>query len=229
MFTTPVIKLSAVVILTLVFSACNQNQDEKAAERYRDMVKSSTGKTISVNEAKDMLKNLEDKKAVTSDEIGQALNLLKAKYDYKIFPPEELQGKLMYTFIIKDYLMNDDRNILFVGQLDDITNEEGQFVIHLVSQLQLSDWRGRKKARFHLRTPLESIESIINNPPEDSGLSLGFRKQYFVICKVNDLNKVQSYQQLNADNEGTGPEIIVDTPTEYQIEGELVEIIPYPR
>jgi hypothetical protein len=229
MTTRIILRLSGILFLCLCVCACSQNQDEKAAERYRDMVKSSTGKTISVNEAKDMLKNLEDKKAVKSEEIGQALNLLKAKYDYKIFPPEELQGKLMYTFILRDYLMNDDRNILFVGQLDDITNEEGQFVIHLSSQLQLADWRGRKKARFHLRTPLESIESIINNPPEDSGLSLGFRKQYFVICKVNDLNKVQSYQQLNADNERTGPEIIVDTPTEYQIEGELVEIIPYPR
>jgi hypothetical protein len=229
MSTRIILRLSGILFLCLCVCACSQNQDEKAAERYRDMVKSSTGKTISVNEAKDMLKNLEDKKAVKSEEIGQALNLLKAKYDYKIFPPEELQGKLMYTFILRDYLMNDDRNILFVGQLDDITNEEGQFVIHLSSQLQLADWRGRKKARFHLRTPLESIESIINDPPEDSDLSLGFRKQYFVICKVNDLNKVQSYQQLNADNERTGPEIIVDTPAEYQIEGELVEIIPYPR
>jgi hypothetical protein len=229
MTTRIILRLSGILFLCLCVCACSQNQDEKAAERYRDMVKSSTGKTISVNEAKDMLKNLEDKKAVKSEEIGQALNLLKAKYDYKIFPPEELQGKLMYTFILRDYLMNDDRNILFVGQLDDITNEEGQFVIHLSSQLQLADWRGRKKARFHLRTPLESIESIINDPPEDSDLSLGFRKQYFVICKVNDLNKVQSYQQLNADNERTGPEIIVDTPAEYQIEGELVEIIPYPR
>jgi len=229
MFTKSIFKISGILLLSLFFYACNQNQEEKAAERYRDMVKSSTGKTISVNEARDMLKNLEDKKAVKSDEIGQALNLLKAKYDYKIFPPEELQGKMIYTFIIKDYLMNDNKNILFVGQLDDITNEEGQFVIHLFSQLQLSDWRGRKKARFHLRTPLESIESIINNPPDESPLPGGFQKQYFVICKINDLNQVQSYQQLNSDNERTGPEIIVDTPTEYQIDGELVEIIPYPK
>jgi hypothetical protein len=224
-----VFKISAVLVSILVFYACNQNQDDKAAERYRDMVKSSTGKTISVTEAKDMLKDLEDKKAVKSEEIGQALNLLKAKYDYKPFPPEELQGKMMYTFILRDYLMNDDRNILFVGQLDDVTNEEGQFVIHLSSPLQLSDWRGRKKARFHLRTALENIEPIINNPPAESEPSRGFRKQYFVICKVNELNKVQSYQQLNPDNERIGPEIVLDTPAEYQIDGELVEIIPYPQ
>jgi hypothetical protein len=229
MSTTHAIQRSAVLILILALSACNQNQDDRAAERYRDMVKSSSGKTISVTEAKDMLKDLEDKKAVKSEEIGQALNLLKAKYDYKPFPPEELQGKMMYTFILRDYLMNDDRNILFVGQLDDVTNEEGQFVIHLSSQLQLSDWRGRKKARFHLRTALENIEPIINNPPAESEPSRGFRKQYFVICKVNELNKVQSYQQLNPDNERIGPEIVLDTPTEYQIDGELVEIIPYPQ
>jgi len=226
---THAIKRSAVLILVVAFFACNQNQEEKAAERYRDMVKSSTGKTISVNEAKDMLKDLEDKKAVKSSEIGQALNLLKAKYDYKIFPPEELQGKMMYTFVIRDYLINDEKNILFVGQLEDITNEEGQFVIHLFSQLQLSDWRGRKKARFNLRTPLEGIETVINHPPNEPQLTISFQKQYFVICRVNDLNKAQSYQQLNADNERTGPEIIVDTATEYQIDGELVEIIPYPQ
>lgn len=229
MFTTDVTKLAAVLILTVAFFACNQNHEEKAAARYQDMVKSSTGKTISINEAKDMLKDLEDKKAVKSNEIGQALNLLKAKYDYKIFPPEELQGKMMYTFVIRDYLINDDKNILFVGQLEDITNEEGQFVIHLFSQLQLSDWRGRKKARFNLRTPLEGIESVINHPPDEPQLGVGFQKQYFVICKVTDLNKAQAYQQLNADNERTGPEIIVDTTTEYQIDGELIEIIPYPK
>jgi hypothetical protein len=219
----------AVFISALLLSACNQNQNEKAAERYRDMVKSTTGKTISVNEALDMLKKLEDEKTVKANEIGQALNLLKAKYDYKVFPPEELQGKMLYTFVVRDYLMQDDKNILFVGQLEDITNEEGQFVIHLSSQLQLSDWRARKKAHFRLRTPVESIESIINNPPADSPPSAGFRKQYFVICKIIDLNKVTTYYQLSSDNERTGPEIMVDGSNEYQIEGELVEIIPYPK
>jgi hypothetical protein len=229
MFPKTFTAIFAVLISALLLSACNQNQNEKAAERYRDMVKSTTGKTISVTEAMDMLKKLEEEKTVKANEIGQALNLLKAKYDYKIFPPEELQGKMLYTFVIKDYLMQDDKNILFVGQLEDITNEEGQFVIHLFSQLQLSDWRARKKAHFHLRTPAESIESIVNNPPADSQPSAGFQKQYFVICKISDLNKVTSYNQLNADNERTGPEIIVDASNEYQVEGELVEIIPYPK
>jgi hypothetical protein len=218
-----------VFISVLLLSACNQNQNEKAAERYRDLVKSATGKTISVNEAMDMLKKLEDEKTVKANEIGQALNLLKAKYDYKIFPPEELQGKMFYTFVVRDYLMHDDKNILFVGQLEDITNDEGQFVIHLFSQLQLSDWRARNKAHFHLKTPVENIESIINNPPAASLPSAGFQKQYFVICKIIDLNKVTSYYQLNSDNERTGPEVIVDASNEYQIEGELIEIIPYPK
>jgi hypothetical protein len=223
------ITIAIVFSLALIFSACNPHQEEKAAERYRDMVKSSTGKTISVDEAMEMLKKLEDRKAVKSDEIGQTMNLLKAKYDYKIFPPEELQGKMIFTFIIKEYLTTDDKNILFVGQLEDITNEEGQFTVHLFSQLQLSDWRGRKKAHFHLRSPVESIESIINNPPDDPQTSAGFQKQYVVICKVNDLYKVTSYHQLNSDYERTGSEIIVDTPNEYQIEGELIEIIAYPK
>jgi hypothetical protein len=193
------------------------------------MVKSSTGKTISVSEAMEMLKKLEDRKSVKSDEIEQTMNLLKAKYDYKIFPPEELQGKMIFTFIIKDYLMQDDKNILFIGQLDDITNDEGQFTIHFFSQLQLSDWRGRKKAHFHLRSPLEGIESIINSSPDEPQVFTGFQKQYFVICKITDLYKVASYYQFNSDNERTSSEILVDTPNEYQIEGDLVEIIPYPK
>jgi hypothetical protein len=213
----------------MIFSSCNQNQEEKAAERYRDMVKSSTGKTISVSEAMEMLKKLEDRKSVKSDEIEQTMNLLKAKYDYKIFPPEELQGKMIFTFIIKDYLMQDDKNILFIGQLDDITNEEGQFTIHFFSQLQLSDWRSRKKAHFHLRSPLESIESIITNPPDEPQGFTGFQKQYIVICKISDLYKATSYYQFNSDNERTGSELLVDSPNEYQIEGDLVEIIPYPK
>lgn len=223
------IAVSTFFIFAMIFSSCNQNQEEKAAERYRDMVKSSTGKTISVSEAMEMLKKLEDRKSVKSDEIEQTMNLLKAKYDYKIFPPEELQGKMIFTFIIKDYLMQDDKNILFIGQLDDITNEEGQFTIHFFSQLQLSDWRGRKKAHFHLRSPLESIESIINNPPDEPQVFTGFQKQYIVICKISDLYKATSYYQFNSDNERTGSELLVDTPNEYQIEGDLVEIIPYPK
>lgn len=223
------ITVSTFFIFAMIFSSCNQNQEEKAAERYRDMVKSSTGKTISVSEAMEMLKKLEDRKSVKSDEIEQTMNLLKAKYDYKIFPPEELQGKIIFTFIIKDYLMQDDKNILFIGQLDDITNEEGQFTIHFFSQLQLSDWRGRKKAHFHLRSPLESIESIINNPPDEPQVFTGFQKQYIVICKISDLYKATSYYQFNSDNERTGSELLVDTPNEYQIEGDLVEIIPYPK
>ena len=35
----------------------------------------------------------------------QTMNLLKAKYDYKPFPPEELQGKKIFTFVIQDYLL----------------------------------------------------------------------------------------------------------------------------
>jgi len=229
MFPKKLITISTVFIFAIIFSSCNQNQEEKAAERYRDMVKLSTGKTISVSEAMEMLKKLEDRKSVKSDEIEQTMNLLKAKYDYKIFPPEELQGKMIFTFIIKDYLMQDDKNILFIGQLDDITNEEGQFTIHFFSQLQLSDWRGRKKAHFHLRSPLESIESIINNPPDEPQVFTGFQKQYVVICKISDLYKATSYYQFNSDNERTGSELLVDSPNEYQIEGDLVEIIPYPK
>jgi hypothetical protein len=229
MFPKKLITISTVFIFAIIFSSCNQNQEEKAAERYRDMVKLSTGKTISVSEAMEMLKKLEDRKSVKSDEIEQTMNLLKAKYDYKIFPPEELQGKMIFTFIIKDYLMQDDKNILFIGQLDDITNEEGQFTIHFFSQLQLSDWRGRKKAHFHLRSPLESIESIINNPPDEPQGFTGFQKQYVVICKISDLYKATSYYQFNSDNERTGSELLVDSPNEYQIEGDLVEIIPYPK
>jgi len=229
MFPKKLITISAVFIFAIIFSSCNQNQEEKAAERYRDMVKSSTGKTISVGEAMEMLKKLEDGKIVKSDEIEQTMNLLKAKYDYKVFPPGELQGKMIFTFIIKDYLMNDDKNILFVGQLDDITNEEGKFTIHFFSQLQLSDWRGRKRAHFHLRSPLESIESIIQNPPDETQVFTRFQKQYFVICKISELYKVTSYYQFNSDNERTGSEILVDAPNEYQIDGDLVEIIPYPK
>jgi hypothetical protein len=229
MFSKTLFAIFAAFIVALIFLSCNQNQEEKAAERYRDMMKSSTGKTISVNEAKEMLKNLEDRKIVKSDEIEQAMNLLKAKYEYKPFPPEELQGKMMFTFILKDYLMNDEKNILFVGQLDDITNEEGQFIIHFLAQLQLSDWRGRKRAHFHLRTPVERIESIIQNPPAETPAFSGFQKQYFVICKITDVNKAASNYQLNPDNERTGAEFLFDTANDYQIDGDLVEIIPYPN
>lgn len=229
MIAKTMVTIAAVLAATVIFSACNQQKEEKVAERYRDMVKSSTGKTISVDEAKEKLKKLEEKKSVRSDEIDQTLALLKAKYDYKIFPPEELQGKKIFTFVAQDYLMRDDRNVLFVGQLDDITNEDGQLTIHFFAQLQLSDWRGRKRAHFHLRSPIESIEAIINNPPEEPLASAGFQKQYFVICKISEFYKVTSYDQLNTDNEGTGATIIVDTPNQYQVEGDLVEIIPYPK
>jgi len=213
----------------IFFTGCDQNREEEAAERYRDMVKSSTGKMVSVDEVKEMLKKLESEKSVRSDEIDQTMNLLKAKYDYKIFPPEELQGKKIFTFIIQDYLLKDDRNVFFIGQLDDITNEEGKLTIHLFSQLQLSDWQGRKKAHFHLDCPSESIEFIINNPPEEPRGFAGFQKQYFVICKINDLHRATAYSQFNLDNERIGTEILVNGANEYQIEGELIEIIPYPK
>jgi hypothetical protein len=223
------VTIVTVFVVALILAACNQQKEEKVAERYRDMVKSSTGKTISVDEAKGMLKKLEEQKSVRSDEIDQTLNLLKAKYDYKLFPPEELQGKKIFTFVAQDYLMKDDKNILFVGQLDDITNEDGQLTIHFFAQLQVSDWRARKRAHFHLRSPIESIESIINNPPDEPLSYVGFQKQYFVICKISEFYKVTSYDQLNSDNEGTGAAIIIDTPNQYQVEGDLVEIIPYPK
>jgi len=229
MFLKKLITISAVFIFALIIASCGREQEEKAAERYRDTVKSSTGKNISVNEAMEMLKKLENEKKINPEEIEQTLNLLKAKYDYKRFPPEELQGKMIFTFIIEDYFLKDDKNILFVGQLDDITQEDGKFTIHLFSQLQLSDWRARKKAHFHLRCPLESIESIINNPPDEPPVFVGFQKQFFVICKIDALHKVTSYSQFNSDNEQTEPEILIDVPNEYQIDGDLVEIISYPK
>jgi len=219
----------AAFMFGLFLTGCDQNQEEKAAERYRDMVKSSTGKMVSVDEVKEMLKKLESEKSVKSDEIDQTMNLLKDKYDYKPFPPEELQGKKIFTFVLQDYLLKDDRNVFFIGQLDDITNEEGKLTIHLFSQLQLSDWQGRKKAHFHLNCPPESIEPIINNPPDEPRAVAGFQKQYFVICKVNDLHRATAYSRFNLDNERTGSEILMDVSNEYQIEGDLVEIIPYPK
>jgi hypothetical protein len=223
------ITIAAVFIWAAMFSACGQNQEEKAAERYRDLVKSSTGKTISVNEATEMLKKLENDKIVKSDEIEQTLNLLKAKYDYKIFPPQELQGKMIFTFILKDYLLKDDMNVLFVGQLDDITNEDGQFSIHLFSQLHSADGRSRKRVHFNLRCTPESIEAIINNPPDEPRVFAGFQKHYFVICKITELFKVASYSQFNSDNERAGLEVFLDALNEYQVEGDLVEIIPHPK
>jgi hypothetical protein len=230
MFLKKLAGISALFMFVIFFPSCNQNQEEKTAERYRDItMKSSTGKTVSVDEAKEMLKKLENEKKIRSDEIEQTMNLLKAKYDYKIFPPAELQGKKIFTYMIRDYLLKDEGIILFIGQLDDITNEDGQFTVHFFSQLQLSDWRARQKAHFHLRCSFESIESIINNSPDEPQGSVGFQKQYFVICKINDIQKVTSYSLFNSDNERTGPEILVDTPNEYQIDGDLVEIIPYPK
>jgi len=216
-------------VLAVFFTGCDQNREEEVAERYRDMVKSSTGKMVSVDEAKEMLKKLESEKSVKSDEIDQTMNLLKAKYDYKVFPPEALQGKKIFTFIIQDYLLKDDRHVFFIGQLDDITSEDGRFTIHLFSQLQLSDGQGRKKAHFHLSCSSESIESIINNPPEEPRALVGFKKQYFVICKINDLYRATAYSRFNLDNERIGSEILMDVSNEYQIEGDLVEIIPYPK
>ncbi len=213
----------------IILSACNLNEEEKAAERYRDMVKSSTGKTISVSEAVEMLKKLESEKSIQSDEIEQTLNLLKAKYDYKRFPPDELQGKMIFTAILKEYLLQEDRNILFIGQLDDITHEEGKYTIHLFAQLQLSDWQGRKKAHFHLSCPIESIESIIKSPPDEPRGFAGFQKHFFVICKISEIYKITAYSQFNSDHEKIGSEMLLDVPNEYQIEGDLVEIIPYPK
>ena len=62
MFPKKLITVSIAFIFAIIFSSCNQNREEKAAERYRDIVKSSTGKTISVSEAMEMLKKLEDRK-----------------------------------------------------------------------------------------------------------------------------------------------------------------------
>jgi hypothetical protein len=229
MFLNKIIIIFTTFTAGIFFAGCDQNREEKVAERYRDMVKSSTGKMVSVDEVKEMLKKLESEKSVKSDEIEQTKNLLKAKYDFKIFPPEELQGKKIFTFVIQDYLLKDDRNVFFIGQLDDITNEEGKFTIHLFAQLQLSDWQGRNKAHFHLSCDPESIESIINNPPDEPRAGAGFQKQYFVICRVNDLYRATAYSRFNLENERIGSEILMDVSNEYQIEGDLVEIIPYPK
>lgn len=223
------ITIGIVLLSITVFNSCNFNDEEKAAERYRDMVRSSTGKTISVGEASEMLRKLENEKNVKSGEIEQTMNLLKAKYEYKIFPPNEFQGKMIFTFMVKDYLLKDENNILFIGQLDDITNEEGNFTIHLFSQLQLSDWQGKKIAHFNLRCSREDIEPIIAAPPGDFHAQSGFQKQYFVICKIHDVRKVTTFSQFNYDHEKNGLEILVDAHSEYQIDGDLIEIIPYPK
>lgn len=229
MFLQRLITISMVCLSGIIFTACHPNEQEKAAERYRDLVKSSTGKTISLDEAAELLKKLESEKDIQRNEIEQTLNLLKAKYDYKPFPPDEVQGKMIFTAFLKDYLLQDDRNILFVGQLDDITHEEGRYIIHLFAQLQRSDWQGRKKAHFHLDCPLEHIESIIAAPPSEPPASSGFQKQYFVICKISELYKMGAYSPFTPDNEKTGTEILVDVSNAYQIDGELVEILPYPK
>jgi len=78
---------------------------------------------------------------------------------------------------------------------DDITNEEGQFTIHFSPSCNYRIGGARKKAHFHLRSPLESIESIINNPPDEHRCLLAFKAITFVIVKLSDLYKATSYYQ----------------------------------
>jgi hypothetical protein len=171
------------------------------------------------------------------NKINELLTPIKNRYNPKPFPSDDFKSKKIFTYNLKNYLI-DKKNtpILFAGVLDDITKEEDQYIIHFSSLLSEYEIFDEKAVSFHLTCDYEDIETLIVNPPKEvmpDLLKWIDDPDFFVVCQVTDIQKIVYYKMQGHAKEKEDIEgdvrIWIETPYIYRIRGKLLELIKYPQ
>jgi hypothetical protein len=165
--------------------------------------------------------------------IRKTRRKLIRKYDPIVFPSRVFSKRKLITYDLQKLLITEERRpVLFAGFFDDITEEDGEFEIHFSSTfsygpvLSLLD---KRRVRFHLTSDQESVQSILDNPPDlDTFYSrlLSGQKDFFVVCRVESVRKiinyaVEGYPRNEEEKRLRAPDIFI-------VEGELLEMVKYP-
>jgi hypothetical protein len=169
------------------------------------------------------------------EEVGNLKTTLINRYQPIRFPPQDFSGKRVFSYNLKELLVNHGgKPVMFEGFLDDITKTGNQFLVHFTSRLSDDDSDDRT-VRFHLRCSYSHIQSLIENPPAhfDSSKYLflkGIRKDFLVVSKITDVTKIVNYTVLATSSEGSEDvDLEVESPDTFSVYGELLEMVRYAK
>ena len=160
---------------------------------------------------------------------------LTERYQPVRFPPGNFAERRVFTYNLQTLLVNEGgRPVLFDGFLDDITKDEDQFIVHFTSRLSHDDSDDRT-VRFHLKSDLGDVESLIEQPPDYSDSSKylflqGIRKYYLLVAQVTDVEKILNYTVLATSSEGTEQvDLEIPSPDTFSVFGELLDMVRYAK
>jgi hypothetical protein len=145
-----------------------------------------------------------------------------AKYDPVVFPPEELSNRKVFTCSLHNLLVsNNKKPVLFVGNIDDITQAGDRFVIHFISSLSRDFPLDNRRVFFHLTCRHGDVESLIKIPPSEEYFVPPFLKQQFiVVAAVTEVKKI-AYHFVRASDQG----FEIESPDAFSISGGLIKMV----
>jgi len=166
-------------------------------------------------------------------EIQEITQALVVQHHPVRFPPEGYAERKVFTYNLKRLLANNEaRPVLFDGFLDDITEQENQTIAHFTCRLS-HDPSEDRTVRFHLKCSHSDVKSLLNYPPAYHRLARylflkGIRKDFLVLCVVEDVTKMVSHFVVGRSSEG--PERVdldIQSPDTFSAKGHLLKMLRY--
>ncbi len=123
---------------------------------------------------------------------------LRTKYKAVLFPPEEFEEHAIFTYTLQQYLTaTADKPILFKGIVDDITNENNEFIVHTTAFFSKHPHVDGRRLLVHIRANRNDIQPLLEEStnraePTHGACQCPLRGPltYFVV-RVKTVSKVQ--------------------------------------
>ncbi|MDY6836888.1 MAG: hypothetical protein SWH78_02840 [Thermodesulfobacteriota bacterium] len=149
------------------------------------------------------------------------------------FPHQDFVDRKVFTYNLKSLLANKEgRPVLFDGFLDDITEQENQIIVHFTCRLS-DDPSEDRTVRFHLKCSHSDVRSLLDYPPAYHRLARylflkGIRKDFLVLCVVEDVAKIVSHSVVGRSSEGSERvDLDIQSPDTFSAKGELLKMVRY--
>lgn len=162
-------------------------------------------------------------------------NALISQYSPIFFPPKEYSEIKVFTYNLQRYLLRGSKPVLFKGFLNDITDEDGQIIVHISTSLFYDDSFDlyphsfdERRINFHLKSKSETVQYLLRNPPKEELGVVTESRGFYVICSIENVSKAIRYVTRgygHDDSEDVNLEI--RSPDTFNAFGELIRLVKY--
>ena len=148
-----------------------------------------------------------------------------------LFPPKNLSQQKIFTYNLQKVLIHESKKpVLFIGELEDITKNGNDFIVHFNCRFS-QEFFDRRRIRLHLKCRYEDVNFLIENPPKYDATdfimgNIFGGNFFFVISKIIDVQKIRNYTvEGRTIKDSEDVELEIQSPDIFSVTGELVEIV----